>query len=79
MCRQQAVAGSVGWSSSSSEVGSEGATTAEDSVDSVCGIEGASEVKGKSAKKQTTEADRSKKKEGSPKGEMREVDKEVVA
>ena len=42
--------GSVEWSSRGGEVGSEGANATEDSVDSLCGFEGASEVTRKFSK-----------------------------
>ena len=72
------MAGSVVCCSSSGEVGSEGAKSAEDSVDSVCGCEGTSDVERKPAKKQTEEASRREKKKGSTKREGREMEKEVV-
>ena len=49
--------------SSSGEVVSEDKTAAEDSVDSVCGFKGASDVKRESAKKQTEALSRQKRKE----------------
>ena len=72
------MAGSVVCCSSSGEVGSEGAKPAEDSVDSVCGFKGASDVEEKSAKKQTEAAGRGKTKERGTDREDREMEKEVV-